>query len=275
MRPIFTLFAGAAILFCSCSSSHKVQNSEDPGYSSGASRSASSGGNNDYYSTAPSDNYVRMKTTDDARWSQFDDYNSYDNYYASAPMAGSPYGFGYSPYSYGYGMYGYGYAAMSIGTGFWDPYFGWNSYFMWNMGYNPYFYNPYYGGCVMIGQQPGYYAGGSVASSGISPVYSHLTAFNASTYRATGRYSYRGSSNINRRSFINGRSPFSARSNYNSGSGRTFSDNSSRPSPPRTFTPRPSSVGSGSFGGGQPARSFPSGGGGGSFGGGGRSAFRH
>src|SRR5450432_1417555 len=113
MRQIFTLLAGAAILFCSCSSSHKVQNSDDPGYSSGSHKSSSGASQSDYYSTAPSDNYVRMKTTDQARWSTFDDYNDYDNYYAPTPLGASPYyggygGFGYSPYAYGFG-YGMGY----------------------------------------------------------------------------------------------------------------------------------------------------------------------
>jgi hypothetical protein len=275
MRPIFTLFAGAALLFCSCSSSHKVQNSDDPGYSSGSSRSASSAsGQSDYYSTAPSDNYIRMKTTDDARWSQFDDNNSYDNYYASPTALVSPYyAYAYSPYSYGYGMYGmYGFSAMSIGMGFWDPYFGWNSYFMWNMGYNPYFYNPYYGGGVLIVQQPGYYAPGTSPATGVSHVYSNLTAFNASTYRGGALASRTG------RSFGNGRSAFASPSNVNSGSGRSFNSNNSRSANTPNYTPR-TTGGSGSFGGSQPARSFPSGGSGGGFGGGGsfggRGGFRH
>jgi len=44
-------------------------------------------------------------------------------------------------------MYG---SYYGLGLGFGDPYFRWNSYFMWNSFYNPYFYNPYYGGGAII-----------------------------------------------------------------------------------------------------------------------------
>ncbi len=287
MRPIFTLLAGAALLFCSCSPSHKVQNSDDPGYSSGSSKQASSGAaQGDYYSTAPSDNYVRMKTTDDARWSTFDDYNDYDSYYA--PVGASPYGVGYSPYSYGlgfspyaygFGGFGYGYgmygfSAMSIGLGFWDPYFGWNSYFMWNCGYNPYFYNPYYGGSGVIVKTGG--------ASGTPPpaFFSRVSAFNASKYHTTGFVN-----GNNNRYYRPGTTPFASNSPYNSGNGRRFnsgsnSGNNSFYRAPNSANPRPAG-GNNSFGGGQSRTFAPSsgGGGGGSFGGGmsrgGGGGFRH
>ena len=273
MRPIFTLFAGAAILFCSCSSSRKAaQNSDDPGYSSGSPKSASGAGQSDYYSTAPSDNYVRMKTTDDARWSSFDDNNDYDNYYASAPMAASPYyAFGYSPYSFGYGYspfgfgYGmYGYPGMSIGMGFWDPYFGWNSYFMWNCGFNPYFYNPYYGGSVIVTKSSG--AVGTPSSS----FYNRLSAFNASTYHTTGFVN-----GTNNRFYRPGGAPYSANTTYNSGTARRYGNTSFFN---RTSNSRPANTG-GSFGGQSRSFSAPSGSSGGGFGGGmsrgGGGGFRH
>jgi hypothetical protein len=273
MRTIFTLFAGAAILFCSCSSSHKVHNTDDPGYSSGSpSRSTSSSGQDDYYSTAPSDNYVRMKTVDQSRWSTFDDYNSYDSYYAA-----SPYSAGYSPYGYGYGMYGY--PAMSIGLGFWDPYFGWNNYFMWNTCYNPYFYNPYYGGSVLIVKSGN---GGYVGQQAASSVYNRMNALNASTYH-TNSFS---SANASNRYYRPRNSPFSSSPVYNSGNGRRFSNNSnsffsrSNSYNPGNSNSRPAGAG-GSFNTGNqlPARSYsppPSGGGGGfggSGGGGGNANF--
>jgi hypothetical protein len=276
MRPIFTLLAGAAILFCSCSASHKVQNSDDPGYSSPSGRSSSGASQSDYYSTAPSDNYVRMKTTDQARWSTFDDNNDYDNYYAPTPLGASPYyggygGFGYSPYAYGFGYgmgYGfgmYGFSAMSIGLGFWDPYFGWNSYFMWNCGYNPYFYNPYYGGSVAVIKS------GGAANTAMPSFYNRMPAFNASTYHSTGFVNGNGN-----RFYRPSGTPLSSSSPYNNGTGRRFNNGSNnsfyRPgnNTPNS-SPRPMG-GSGSFGGGQ-SRSFspPSGGGGSGFGGGGMS----
>ena len=175
MKRLYTLLTFAVVLtlvMSSCSSSRNAQNTDDIYYSSGGKKvAASSGSNNDeYYSTAPSDNYVRMKAQDQARWSYFDDYSAYDSYYAPASSLSfsAGYGYGYPAYGgFGYGM-GFG---PSYGFGFWDPYFAWNSYYMWNSWYNPYFYNPYYGGCVIVGK--------GTAATG---VYSHLRPFNSVAY---------------------------------------------------------------------------------------------
>jgi hypothetical protein len=76
---------------------------------------------------------------------------------------GSPYyGFGYSPY--------FG-SSFGMGFGFGDPYMMWNNYFLWNSWYNPYFYNPYYGG--------GYVVVGKSATS----VYNNLRPFNTTNYK--------------------------------------------------------------------------------------------
>ena len=53
-----------------------------------------------------------------------------------------------------------------MGFGFGDPYMMWNNYFIWNSWYNPYFYNPYYGGGYVV-------VGGSATS-----VYNNLRPFN-------------------------------------------------------------------------------------------------
>src|SRR5258708_26582303 len=86
MRIIFTFLAGTLILLSSCSSVNKArQTPDDVYYSPGAPKQgyATAADNQDeYYSTAPSDRYVRMKSVDQARWSYFDDYNAYDSYYA-------------------------------------------------------------------------------------------------------------------------------------------------------------------------------------------------
>ncbi len=169
MTKIYTLLALALVVgVSSCSSSRNAQNTDDLYYSNG-NKKAAAANQGDYYSTAPSDNYVRMKATDPDRWSYFDDYNAYDSYYYS-PVAAS-YGFGYPAYGFGYGMgygmgFGYGLGfGMGYGLGFYDPYFA------WNCGYNPYFYNPFYGGAVFVSHSLG------------GPVYSNLRPFNSLAYR--------------------------------------------------------------------------------------------
>ena|SRR3984957_9720940 len=181
MKQVYTLLAIALVIgMSSCSSSRNAQNTDDIYYSDGSKKpsgsSVGSGGGasqGDYYSTAPSDNYIRMKATDPDRWSTFDDYNAYDSYYYSPMAASSSYGFGYPSYGlgFGYGMgygMGYGYGlGFGYGMGFWDPYFAWNSW------YNPYFYNPYYGGAVFV------------VGHGVTPsaAYGNLRPFNTLAYR--------------------------------------------------------------------------------------------
>jgi hypothetical protein len=181
MNKLYTLLALALVIgMASCSSSRNAQNTDDIYYSDGTKKAAAgstSGGDasqGEYYSTAPSDNYVRMKATDPDRWSYFDDYNAYDSYYYSPMAASASFGYGYPAYGlgfgsglgYGYGM-GFGYGlGFGYGMGFWDPYFAWNSW------YNPYFYNPYYGGAVFAT------AHGLPASAAYG-----MRPFNATAYR--------------------------------------------------------------------------------------------
>jgi hypothetical protein len=165
----FTFFAlAAAIGLTSCSSSKNAQSSPDM-YSSGKT------GGSDYVAAAPNDQYVQMKSQDYDRWSYFDDYNSTDAYYAPAPI---PYGYG-GGFGYGFGSpyYGFGYSpfygpSYGMGFGFGDPYMMWNNYFIWNSWYNPYFYNPYYGGgVVMVGSSP-------------MAAYNNLRPFESTNYKA-------------------------------------------------------------------------------------------
>ncbi|HEX9512799.1 MAG TPA: hypothetical protein VF939_20045 [Puia sp.] len=178
MKQIYAFLAGTVLLMSSCSSSRKAaQTPDDVYYSPASNKTAAASGvqdeyysrpqqGGDYYSTAPNDQYVRLKVQDPARWSYFDDYSSYDSYYS--PGISSAYGYGYSAYGYGLG-FGFG---PSFGLGFGDPYMCWNSYFMWNSWYNPYFYNPYYGGGVLV-------VGSKYPSTA---VYSHLRTFNGNSY---------------------------------------------------------------------------------------------
>ncbi|HEY4205405.1 MAG TPA: hypothetical protein VGM31_01280 [Puia sp.] len=275
MRHILPFLAVGLIMMSSCSSSRKAaQTPDDVYYSPGANavaaasdedagyyspRSRSGANNGEYYSTAPSDNYIRMKSQDDARWSYFDDYNAYDSYYS--PAAVSPYysmglGYGYPMYGSYYGM-GYG-----LGLGFGDPYFAWNSYFMWNSWYNPYFYNPYYGGGAIVMK----------GSSYNNNVYTHLRAFNGTSYRNglvtrvsnSNNRSYRPAPTAYSRDLQsrgNGNRYVNGYSNGNNGNRNyNYRPTSSSPNTNSTFSNRPN----GGFSS-QPVRSYspPSGGGGG------------
>lgn len=269
MKQIYTLLAGTILLLSSCSSSRKAAQTPDDVYYSPASsgKTAASAGDQDeyssgkaqpgdYYSTAPNDQYVRMKT-EDSRFSYFDDYSAYDSYYSPGLSAGLGYGYGFPSYGYGLG-FGFG---PSFGLGFGDPYMCWNSYFMWNSWYNPYFYNPYYGGGVIV-------AGSKYNTTA---VYSHLRAFNGTSYRnglatrsttssnerayrprtsttyyTPGARNNRGNqinSNDNR-TFINNNNTYRSSNNSNN------TNNYSRPSfsqPTRSYTPSSSGGGGGGF----------------------------
>jgi len=265
-------FLAVGLILSSCSSSRKTAQTPDDVYYSPGSKTAAAaasdedagyynpnsrtGSNNgEYYSTAPSDNYVRMKAQDEARWSYFDDYNAYDSYYS--PAAISPYysmGFGY-----GYPMYGGSY--YGLGLGFGDPYFAWNSYFMWNSWYNPYFYNPYYGGGAIIVKGASYN----------NNVYTHLRAFNGTSYRnglvtrvsSSNNRVYRPAPTAYSRELQSRGSGNRISTGYSNGN-NSYNNRSSYPSSNSSYSTRPSSSNSGSFSS-QPVRSYspPSGGGGG------------
>jgi hypothetical protein len=282
-KHTLSILAAGLILFSSCSSSRKAaQTPDDVYYSPGSSRAVAaaddedggyysprSGNRGDYYSTAPSDNYVRLKAQDQSRWSYFDDYNAYDSYYYPSAAISPYYGMGFG---YGYPMYGYG-LSYGLGLGFGNPYLGWNSYFLWNTCYNPYFYNPYYGGGAIIVKGNGSYA---------NNMYTHLRAFDGTSYRNSlaarvtnsNNRSYRPASNVYTRDVQNGTSNRLNSTNQSSNRNsyyRPVSPNSSMNN--NGSYSRPSS---GGFGGGsQPVRSYsppPSSGGGG---GGGARPSRH
>lgn len=269
MRQIYALLAGTLLILSGCSSSRKAAQTPDDVYYSPASANKAASASNgddqdeysdvaqegDYYSTAPNDQYVRMKVQDPSRWSYFDDYSSYDSYYYSSNLS---LGLGYCYPSYGYGL-GLGY---SFGLGFGDPYLCWNDYFLWNSWYNPYFYNPYYGGGLIVAD------GSKYGASGTNAVYSHLRAFNGTSYR-NGLVT-RTTSNSNERTYR----PRTATSYYSTGTrngirqinnnSNNINNNSSnyRSSGNTNNYYRPSNTNSGGFS--QPTRSYtPSSGGGG------------
>jgi hypothetical protein len=182
MKQLYTLLTVAVVLgLSSCSSSKNAAQTDDGYYSSGASK-RSSAAQGDYVASSPNDQYVQMRVQDPERWSYFDNYSAYDSYYAPAPMMGMGYGMGYPYPAYGFGCgYGMGYGA-SFGLGFGDPYMMWNTYFIWNSWYNPYFYNPYYGG------------GALVVNHSATSIYSNLRPFNTTAY-ASGIAHYNASGN--------------------------------------------------------------------------------
>jgi hypothetical protein len=248
MKALYTLLALALVVGAtSCSSSRNAQNTDDIYYSDGTRKAvanANGSGSNqgDYYSTAPSDNYVRMKAEDPERWSYFDDYNAYDAYYAPAAY-GYGYGYPYMGMGYGWGL-GFGYGlGFSYGLGLWDPYFAWNCW------YNPYFYNPYYGGAVFV-------SGKTVNTA----VYSNIRPFNGTGYRSPLTAKSGTSSG---RFYRQGMSGTSA---YNSGL-----SNQGRAVNTSTYRPANSGINNGGF---RPASSFGTGAPRSSFGGGGGGGFR-
>ena len=258
MKQIYAFLAGTLIIFSSCSSTQRVSQTTDDVYYSGGPKGGSSGTSSDeqpeYYSTRPSDQYVRLKSQDYNKWSYFDDYNSYSPYYASSGLSMGM-GMGYYP-SYGYGL---GFGGTSFSLGFGDPYMCWNSYYMWNSWYNPYFYNPYYGGGVIIVNPKGVGGGGTV--------YNHLRTFNGTSYRnvtagtsGSDRF-YRPASNVSTTQYNrnvrsgNGNTYRTTNTNNTTNSYRpTYNNNNSQPV--RSYSPAPS------FGGGG-TRSVGGGGGGG------------
>ncbi|GGA88009.1 DUF5320 domain-containing protein [Puia dinghuensis] len=266
MKHLFPLIAFTLVIGATgCSSSRNAQTTDDVYYSSGSKRPAAAAANNDeYYSTAPSDNYVRMKAQDPARWSYFDDYNAYDSYYYSPVTASMGFGYGYPAYGFGYGL-GYPYGmGFGYGLGFYDPYLCWNSYFLWNSWYNPYFYNPYYGGGVFV-----------VSHSTPTAIYSNLRPFNSVAYH-NGISHHTGTTSYNNRFYRPGMSTTSTYNSSLTGQGRQVNNTYYRPGSSnsnggyRPYTPSNNNGGyrpAPSFS--QPTRSYsPSFGGGGGGGGG-------
>ncbi len=243
MKITLFFLASSIVVLSSCSSMYKAGQTPDDVYYSPAPQrervvAASGDDQPEYYSTNPSDQYVRLKSADQARWSYFDDYNYYDSYYAPG-YAGAYYGSGYGIYS------GWG-----IGLGIFSPFSYWNSYYAWNSYYNPYFYNPYYGGGVVI-VNPKYGSGGTA--------YNHLRTFNPASYRTVSsnvnnnRYytpnasqSYYNNRNSSRNGNMNRSSNYQG--NMNSNNYRPANNNSSyQPSsqPVRSYTPSSSGGGGG------------------------------
>lgn len=260
MRQIYTILAGTLLIFSSCSSTQRVsQTPDDIYYSPGGTKVASSGSSSDdqpeYYSTRPSDQYVQMKSQDYDKWSYFDDYNSYSPYYAPSGLSMGM-GMGYYP-SYGYGL---GFGGASFGLGFGDPYMCWNSYYMWNSWYNPYFYNPYYGGGVIVVNPKGSIGGGGT-------VYNHPRTFIPNSYRTVSTTGTSGSDRFYRPGNNVSSTQYNRNVRNGNGNGNTYrpagNNNTYRPSynnnnqPARSYSPAPS------FGGG--TRSAGGGGGGGGF----------
>jgi hypothetical protein len=254
MKILYTLtfFALAAVVGLSgCTSSKNAQNGPDM-YSSGKTSGS------DYVAATPNDQYVQMKSQDYERWSYFDDYNGYDAYYAPSPMYGTGYGYGFGAPYYGFGYSPFIGPSLGLGFGFGDPYLMWNSYFIWNSWYNPYFYNPYYGG-------------GMIAVSGKNPtsLYTNLRPFNTSNYHSgLAHYGASNSRNVVYRpgmstsnaynSRFTSRNPSTFRPANNNSTFRNngpFRNNNTAPtrtfSPPaRTFTPSFNGGGGGGFRGG-------------------------
>ncbi len=232
MKQIFTLLLISSFFITSCSTYKNSQTPDDVYYSPGKGNvqgdGSNDGNNSDYYSTA-NDQYVRMRVQDPARWSYFDDYN-YD-YYGGASA------FGYGPY------YGSSFFSPYIGFGFFSPLSYWNSYYSWNS-----FYNPYYGGIVVVNGK-----GGSAYG------YTSLRTFNPASY--SNRTYYRSA---NAASFT---TPYSygqtIRRSYNNPNASYYRPTSSSRPQNNSFSQPSRSYSPSTFGTGNGGGSFRSSGGGG------------
>ncbi|MDR3712553.1 MAG: hypothetical protein P4L51_07045 [Puia sp.] len=241
---LLSLAAATMIATCSCSSAYKAAQTPDDVYYSPSSKntrtnSSSADDQPEYYSTNPSDQYVQMKVQDEARWSYFDDYNYYDSYYASP--VGGPY------WGSAYGYYGIGsFIGLGSGLGFYNPYSYWNGYYAWNCYYNPYFYNPYYGGGMIV-TNPKYSPYGTTA-------YTGLRTFSPGSYRPATSASSGGnrfyspaasrSGNNNNNTYFRGTNQVNNNTYYrpNNTNNTNYQPSSQ---PVRTFTPSSSGGGGG------------------------------
>lgn len=155
MKTLYFLSFCIIIALSSCSSSHQSASSDDTYYSQGRQTTTSNASSNefDYYNTNSSDRYLAMRVQDPDRWSTFDDYDY--GYAGSRVFLTSSYGLdGYYPWNATLGL-----------LNLYSPYYMYN-YYNWNC-----FYNPYYGGPVVIGN--------SYAMSG---AYNQLHPFNVTGY---------------------------------------------------------------------------------------------
>ncbi|PWU02119.1 MAG: hypothetical protein C5B52_06015 [Bacteroidetes bacterium] len=279
------LLLAAVVGLGSCTTMYKSgQTPDDVYYSPGSEKEGyvqsknNTDNNQPFHGNEPSDDYLRMKVQDPARWStlDYDAYGNYNPYYNPY----SPYGsFGYSPYgtsmSFGFGM-GYPmYSGLYFGSYF-NPFGFYGSY----NPYYPYYYgtpvvivkggtgtvNPYinrprtfsnagYGNTAYVrgGGAIMPKATGAPASAGPAPVRVFNNVNNSTSYSGSSGGSYlRGGSS--------GRSstPFtpSSSGSHNS-STRTFEPRSSNSSSGSSFGGSRSSGGSSGGGGSAPARSFP------------------
>lgn len=237
MKTLYILSFLAVVGLCSCSSAYKTgQTPDDVYYSPSNQRNAASNNNNydngEYYNANPNDQYLMMRVQDPNRWSAFDDY---DYGYAGSYY---PYGLGYGYGPASYGFYG-GYSPW-LTIGYWNPYYSYMSgYYAWNS-----FYNPYYGGVVVVNPKYGAYN-----------TYTQLHPFNISSYSNTA-FNNRNGSNMRTVRFYNpnmssNRNSPNAMRRFNNQNMNNNSNNF-RPAggfqPSRSFSPSSSGGGARSFG---------------------------
>lgn len=252
MKRIHFLLASSILVLSGCSTYKQAQTPDDVYYSPGAVIEPAVSDEytptqSEYYSV-PNDNYVRLKASDPAKWSYFDNYST-DYYAGGYPMSPYGYGYGYGAYSgfsmsMGFGMYGYGVSPW-VGFGYWSPMSYWNSYYTW-MGC----YNPYYHGVVVVNPKNTSY-NYTVRTSTFNPASYTNNSYNRTNTRVNSStyvpYSY--SQTI--RSNYNNTNTNSFR-NYNAGQNQrpsVFRNGTNSTQPTRTYSGSSSSFG-GSSGGG-------------------------
>lgn len=262
MKSILIAAGIGVVLLSSCSVYRSGQTPDDVYYSPAseqqqgpayvAANSARNDGrryrNDDNYSTGygyddfatADDRWLMMRVRNRARWSVFDDYNYYNNFYSPfgySPFA-SPFGYGGMGMGMGYGGFGgFGYSpgwSFGLGFGSYNPYGfgfynGFNNYYNWNS-----YYNPYYSNIIIVNPKT-------------NPAgYTRARSFNLNNYNNR-NYSNSGSArpqynNINRPRYNNSnnsRLEGSGRNNnyYNRSNDRGSYSSPSQDRPVRTYSP--------------------------------------
>ena len=217
MKSPLLLLGFAVLILASCSTAYRSgQTPDDVYYSPARERDAyakveqqqerpSTYSNDEYISS--DDRWLRMRVRNRARWSAFDDYDSYSYSYNTWSM--------HNPYSYSYNNY-------------------FNNYWSWNS-----WYNPYCPRVIVVSPKSNPTAYNKVRSFSLNSYTNNNYNNNRTTnVKPTGRVVLRPSYNTNNQNSNSSSLGTSIRKVFsNQGNSENYSNNNSSNRPSRTYTP--------------------------------------